>query len=103
MSDSSQRVSREYAKVLSNVFDFMLGCGLTKRNVSEISVRALRSAKAIRSIREKDLSGFLAAAALVLDSWHRHRSYLQRNGQPKAVKLLGLRPSVEDLIRIQGG
>ncbi len=100
---STQRVAYEYSRVLTDIFEFMLACGLPKRDVLAIATRALEKAKRASSYAGKDMSGYLATAALVLDAWHRDRRYLNYKAEPRAIRLLGPTPSVEALIRAEPG
>lgn len=100
---SARRVASDYMRVLTNVFEFMLGCELTRRDIVTISTKALRKAKSASADLGSELPGGLATAALVLDAWHRNRRYLTAAGRPRAVRLLGPSPSVEALVRSQPG
>jgi hypothetical protein len=100
---SARRAANEYSRVLTNVFELMLGCGLLKNDIQKIATDSLASAKGTRAGVGQDLSGTLATAALVLDAWHRDRRYLTPSAQPRAVPLLGPAPSVEALIRAEPG
>jgi hypothetical protein len=100
---SSLRTASEYRRVLTNIFEFMLACGLVRKEIRAVASTALSRAKIVSRDLEKDMHGGLATAALVLDAWHRDRRYLTSTGQPRAVKLLGPPPSVEALIRAQPG
>jgi hypothetical protein len=100
---SARRAAYEYSRVLTDIFEFMLACGLVRKEVRVIANRALKKAKATKDNVRKDLSGYLATAALVLDAWHRDRRYLNAKAQPRAVPLLGPVPSVEALIRAESG
>lgn len=100
---SSQRTAAEYRRVLTNIFEFMLACGLARKEILAVARMALSRAKAVSRDPEKDMPGGLATAALVLDAWHRERLYLTSSGRPRPVRLLGPPPSVEALIRAQPG
>jgi hypothetical protein len=97
------RVASEYKLVLTGVFEFMLACGLARKDILAIATAALDKAKVASSDVGKDIPGGLATAALVLDAWHRDRRYLTSSARPRAVPLLGPAPSVEALIRSQPG
>jgi hypothetical protein len=96
---SISRVTREYERVLTDVFELMLACGLLRKDILRIVARAVYRARKTRNCVGKDMSGYLATAALVLDAWHRNRRYLNSKAEPKAIRLLGPCPSVEALVR----
>lgn len=90
----------EYTHLLASLFDFMRKSGMRDSDVRRVCADALDG-----TAREtRDRSGqtpTLALAALALDAWHRNRRYLDRNAEPRAVRLLGASPSVEALIRAE--
>ena len=98
---AGERTRSEYASLLASVIDFMLRSGIRIGEVGDIVRGALEAATAQRKPRkaEKLLDADLAVAALALDAWHRNRRYLDRDAQPKPIRLLGRGPSVEALLR----
>lgn len=100
---ATQRVASEYSRVLTDIFEFMIACGLVKKDILNLVTDALEKAKRASSCVGKDPSGYLATAALVLDAWHRDRRYLNSKAEPRAVRLFGPAPSVEALIRAEPG
>lgn len=97
------RTMREYRKVLTDVSELMLGCGLVRSEVEHVMQQALAQAKEEDHTLTKDASGYLAMAALVLDAWHRDRRYLTSKAAPKPIPLFGACPSVESLARAEVG
>ncbi len=95
---SSRRIGVEYAKVLTDIFEIMLACGLPKKHINAVVVRALKSIKTGQERMKVDLPGHLATMALILDAWHRNHHYLNNRGIPRAIPLLGAAPSLEALI-----
>jgi hypothetical protein len=100
-SNPSKRLQTDYTNVLVSIFDLMLSTGFEGGELERICLSALGRATAKARVGTKDETGGLMTAALVLDAWHRDRRYLDRNGAPKAVPLLGPAPSVEAMVRSQ--
>jgi len=99
---STSGVKREYLDVLTGIFEFMLVCRLSKRDIRSIATSALDRAHRAPNGKRSD-QGYLSTAALVLDAWHRDRRYLTARGEARAVRLLGPAPSVEALITAEKG
>ncbi len=97
----SKRLQTDYTNVLVRIFDLMLSTGLKAGELERICISALGRAAANARVGTKDETGGLMTAALVLDAWHRDRRYLDRDGAPKAIPLLGPAPSVEAMVRSQ--
>ncbi len=89
----------DYTNLLVSIFGFMRKSGFRDVEVKDICRRAL-AAGHNRECSDDPRCAMLAAAALVLDAWHRNRRYLDGT-QPRAIPLLGRSPSVESLIRSQ--
>jgi hypothetical protein len=87
--------------MLTTVFGLMLAGGVESEDIRDLSVRSLQLAEKKSQSSPRELSGGLALAALVLDAWHRDHRYLDSNGDPKRIRLLGPIPSVEALIRAE--
>jgi Family of unknown function (DUF6502) len=90
-------VKTEYLGILTVIFEFMLVCQLSKREISNIAIKALKRANGLGNYR-KDPEGYLATAALVLDAWHRDRRYMNARGEPRPIRLAGAHPSVHALL-----
>jgi hypothetical protein len=103
MTRRSSSYTSDYSQVLCSIFEFMLVGGMTGEEVSLLSKSALREAMRNSSQFRREASGKLATAALVLDAWHRERRYLDSAARPRAVRLFGRAPSVEALVRDEGG
>ncbi len=97
----SKRIQSDYTNVLVSMFDLMLSTGFEASALERMCTSALGRAAAKARVGTKDETGGLMTAALVLDAWHRDRRYLDRNGLPKAIPLLGPAPSVEAMVRSQ--
>ena len=100
---SLKQARYEYERALTSVFGLLLQCGVHQREISAMTRRAIRTAIAKSHVSGEPGGGELATLGLALDAWHRDRRYLTSKGRPKAVPLLGRIPSVEALIRTQGG
>lgn len=100
---SLKQARHEYERALAAVFGLLVQCGVHQREISAMSRRAFATAIAKSQTFRESGGGELATLGLVLDAWHRDRRYLTSRGKPKAVPLLGSIPSVEALIRTQGG
>jgi hypothetical protein len=101
MDGGLSRVKSDYAPVLTAIFDLMLTGGMQKDELQALSAHSLEAA-AKKSPRDRKIATEgLPVVALVLDAWHRDRRYLNANGEPRAVRLLGPAPSVEALIRVE--
>jgi hypothetical protein len=98
---SSKQTSREYERLLADVFGLLIHCGIRHRTISALTKRAFKSAIATARASSEFGGGELATFSLVLDAWHRNRRYLTSKGNPKAVPLFGRSPSVEALIRTE--
>jgi hypothetical protein len=98
-SRSTRRTTQDYQRVLTDVFELMLACGLARKEITQVAHRALGKANGDGALFAKETTGYLSIAALVLDAWHRDRRYLTRKAQPKAIPLFGPCPSVESLAR----
>src|SRR5262245_56560732 len=98
---AGERTRSEYAALLVSVIDFMIRSGIRTDDVRDIVYAALKTGTEQRKQRntKKLLDADLAVAALALDAWHRNRRYLDRDAQPKPIRLLGRGPSVEALLR----
>jgi Family of unknown function (DUF6502) len=102
-ASSLNHARREYERALTAMFGLLIHCGLRKQAISVMTRRAYTAAMAkAQAFRKSDI-GELATLGLVLDAWHRDRRYLTSRGRPRAVPLLGKHPSVEALVRMQGG
>jgi hypothetical protein len=97
--ESMEQVQSEYADLLGSVFDFMRKSGIPQAEVQRICAQALNESGRRDMKARPGRSATLSTAALVLDAWHRNRRYVDRNGAPRAIPLLGESPSVEALIR----
>lgn len=98
-SESVEKVQSEYAHLLGSVFDFMRKSGIRETEVKRICAQALGRTNRHDVKANLGRCATLSVAALVLDAWHRNRRYVDRNGEPRAIPLLGESPSVEALIR----
>jgi len=87
--------------MFASIFDFMRKAGIADQDIKNICARALDGAPMSPS-RKLPASDGIAAAAMVLDAWHRNRSYMDKAARPRAIRLLGRAPSVEALIRSEG-
>jgi hypothetical protein len=97
-----ERVHSDYSHLLASIFDFMRKSGIRDADVKGICDEALHMS--VRTGRTKSRGSItLSVAALALDAWHRNRRYLDRNAQPRAIRLFGQSPSVEALIRAERG
>lgn len=100
---SLKQARHEYERALTAIFGLLIHCGVRQREISAMSRRAFMAAVAKSQAFPESGGGELATLGLALDAWHRDRRYLTSKGRPKAVPLLGRIPSVEALIRTQGG
>jgi hypothetical protein len=100
-NNPSKRLQSDYTNVLVSIFDLMLSAGFEARDLERLCMSALGRAAANARVGTKDETGGLMTAALVLDAWHRDHRYLDRNGAPRAIPLLGPAPSVEAMARSQ--
>lgn len=100
-NNPSKRLQIDYTNVLAGIFDLMLSTGFKAGDLETICMSALGRAAANIRVGTRDETGGLMTAALVLDAWHRDRRYLDRNGEPRAIPLLGPAPSVEAMVRSQ--
>ena len=100
-NNPSKRLQIDYTNVLVSIFDLMLSTGFKAGDLERMCMSALGRAAANARVGTRDETGGLMTAALVLDAWHRDRRYLDRNGEPKAIPLLGPAPSVEAMVRSQ--
>ena len=100
-NNPSKRLQTDYTNVLVSIFDLMLSTGVKAGELEKICLSAIGRAAANARVGTRDETGGLMTAALVLDAWHRDRRYLDRNGAPKAIPLLGPAPSVEAMVRSQ--
>lgn len=102
MSTSADpRASSEYVRMFASIFDFMRKAGISDRDIKNICALALEDVSMRADPGIPDSDG-IASAAMVLDAWHRNRSYLDKAARPRAIRLLGRSPSVEALIRSEG-
>lgn len=100
-NNPSKRLQIDYTNVLASIFDLMLSTGFKAGDLETTCMSALGRAAANARVGTRDETGGLMTAALVLDAWHRDRRYLDRNGEPRAIPLLGPAPSVEAMVRSQ--
>ncbi|MBS0380090.1 MAG: hypothetical protein JSS29_16540 [Proteobacteria bacterium] len=96
------KVELDYSKVIIALFELLLDSGISATHVASMSAAALEMASRDTRRRAKAAESDSIAAGLVLDAWHRDRSYLDSKGKPKSVRLLGPKPSVQALVRSQG-
>jgi Family of unknown function (DUF6502) len=97
-----ERMQSDYSHLLASIFDFMRKSGIRDADVKGICDEALHiSARGDRTKPTGSIA--LSVAALALDAWHRNRRYLDRNAEPRAIRLFGQSPSVEALIRAERG
>lgn len=92
----------EYVGLLRSIFEFLLISGSGLESIKAIVERAL--AETTRGYPHETSSNGdsgVAAASRVLDAWHRHRRYLDKDAVPRAIPLLGRSPSVEALVRME--
>lgn len=100
-SSDRRRVLEYYQDILLAVFIFMLRDKTSASVVRELIERQLTEAQlAVRceTAKKNRSSGILGA---VLHEWHRNTAYLSTNVTPKAIRLIGPKPSVSALVRSQ--
>jgi hypothetical protein len=95
----AHRVRGQYCRILTRLFEFMLASGAMRSDVRDLTALALAKASPRRVKTSDELSGYLSTAALILDTWHRDRRYLDADANPIAVPLTGSRRSVESIAR----
>lgn len=91
-----------YQDILLAIFVFMLQDKGRSNDVKRLVERQFADARLVATrakTRKDSTSGVLGA---VLHEWHRNAAYLDRDVAPKAVRLLGRKPSVAALVRSQG-
>ncbi len=96
------KIELDYSKVFIALFELLLDSGISASHVASMSAAALELATRDTRRRSRAAESDSTAAGLVLDAWHRDRSYVDSKGKPKAVRLLGPKPSVQALVRSQG-
>jgi hypothetical protein len=84
--------------MLVSVFDSMRKSGICTAELRDICALALKRSPA-EGRRDLARPTIVSIAALVFDAWHRKRRYLDVDGEPRAIRLLGPSPSVEALVR----
>jgi hypothetical protein len=95
-------------RILFSVLDFAVKSGLDSVTIEKIVSEWMRSTQP-KSDRAGNLdkSGLGADVdqiyGLVLHRWHREASLLDKDAKPRGLKLFGRTPSVEALVRAEGG
>lgn len=93
-----QRMQMDYARMLASMFDSMRKAGLRHAELKSICELALKRS-GVDGPGDLTRPTIVSIAALVFDAWHRNRQYLDRNAEPRSIRLLGKSPSVEALVR----
>jgi len=97
----SKRLESDYCDILVAIFELMLRGGIRYNDLLPLGIRSLERAQRRYNSNRKNEGSGPVTAALVLDSWHRNRRYLNSKGTPKPLPLLGPAPSVAGLVRLQ--
>lgn len=100
---SAGRLTIQYARILTRIFEFMLASGALRTDIKVICARALAKARPTRFRAGSELSSYLSTASLILDAWHRDRRYLDAKANPRPVPLTGSSRSVEAIARAEPG
>ena len=79
----------------------MLNNEIPSERLRVVCTRSIDKAERRARPGHKDDSDEFVTAAMALDTWYRDRRYLNGEGAPKPVRLLGRAPSIEALIRLQ--
>jgi hypothetical protein len=102
MRELVRNTEADFSAILTTVFGLMFAGGMQTEAIRVLSTSSLRLAEAESRRGQRDISGGLPLAALVLDAWHRDRRYLDAKGTPRAIRLVGPTPSVQALLRAEG-
>ncbi len=97
-----RKVKLDYSKIFVALFELLLDAGISASHISTMSEASLNWATREARRRSRAAGSDSISAGLVLDAWHRDRSYLDQKGKPKPVRLFGRKPSVQALVRSQG-
>jgi Family of unknown function (DUF6502) len=97
----AKRLERDYSRVLTTLFAFMLRSGVKPEQLQAVCTSSLGKAERKASLGGKEEPYGLANVSRVLYAWHRDRRYLDDDAAPRPIRLLGPSPSVEALIRSQ--
>jgi hypothetical protein len=84
--------------MLASMFDSMRKSGIRNAELRDICALALKRSSP-EGRRHLARPTIVSIAALVFDAWHRKRTYIDLNAEPRAIRLLGKSPSVEALVR----